>query len=176
DVILTGTFDQWSSSIHLAKGDVGFSGTIKLPWGEKVAYKYIVDGHWMCRGDRPQEGDGGGNINNIIQLPKKPAPPAGLAPQADAFEKELPPVTARNTAVEEAQTVAPEEPQIVGGLSGTAASVVDYVTSGLGAIVQSVTGVAPMSDLEVVCVYPYYRYGCVFTFCSRLSFHLMTPR
>ncbi|KIK99689.1 carbohydrate-binding module family 48 protein, partial [Paxillus rubicundulus Ve08.2h10] len=72
DVIVTGTFDQWSSSIHLAKGDVGFSGTVKIPWGEKVAYKFIVDGYWLCRDDRPQEDDGHGNINNFFRVPVKP--------------------------------------------------------------------------------------------------------
>ncbi|KIJ19880.1 carbohydrate-binding module family 48 protein [Paxillus involutus ATCC 200175] len=74
NVVVTGTFDQWSSSIRLAKGDVGFSGTVKIPWGEKVAYKFIVDGYWLCRDDRPQEDDGHGNINNFLRVPVKPAP------------------------------------------------------------------------------------------------------
>ncbi|KAF9224317.1 hypothetical protein BS17DRAFT_646360, partial [Gyrodon lividus] len=72
DVIVTGTFDKWSSSIHLAKGDVGFSGTVKVPWAEKVTYKFIVDGYWLCRDDQPQEDDGHGNINNFLQVPEKP--------------------------------------------------------------------------------------------------------
>ncbi|KAG8218341.1 Mechanosensitive ion channel-domain-containing protein [Butyriboletus roseoflavus] len=72
NVIVTGTFDQWSSSIHLAKGDAGFSGTVKVPWGQKVAYKFIVDGLWKCRDDRPQEDDGHGNVNNVLRTPEEP--------------------------------------------------------------------------------------------------------
>ncbi|KIJ09093.1 carbohydrate-binding module family 48 protein [Paxillus involutus ATCC 200175] len=75
DVIVTGTFDQWSSSIRLAKGDTGFYGTVKVPWDEKVSYKFIVDGCWLCRDDQPQEDDGDGNINNFLQVPVKPEPP-----------------------------------------------------------------------------------------------------
>ncbi|KAI6105431.1 immunoglobulin E-set [Pisolithus croceorrhizus] len=77
DVIVTGTFDQWSASIHLVKGDTGFRGMVKLPWGEKVAYKFIVDGYWSCRDDQPMENDGSGNINNILYVPQKPLPPPG---------------------------------------------------------------------------------------------------
>ncbi|KAF9246906.1 immunoglobulin E-set, partial [Melanogaster broomeanus] len=69
DVIVTGTFDQWSSSIHLTEIDAGFSGTVKVPQGEKIAYKYIVDGYWLCRDDQRQEDDGHGNINNVLQVP-----------------------------------------------------------------------------------------------------------
>ncbi|KAG1715973.1 hypothetical protein ID866_1197 [Astraeus odoratus] len=72
DVILTGTFDQWSASIHLVKGDTGFHGTVKLPWGKKIAYKFIVDDHWQCLSDKPTEDDGNGNINNILYVPQKP--------------------------------------------------------------------------------------------------------
>lgn len=75
DVIVTGTFDQWSASIHLVKGDTGFHGTVKLPWGEKIAYKFIVDGYWSCRDDQPMENDGSGNVNNILYVPRKPLPP-----------------------------------------------------------------------------------------------------
>lgn len=77
DVIVTGTFDQWSASIHLVKGDTGFHGIVKLPWGEKVAYKFIVDGYWSCRDDQPMENDGSGNINNILYVLQKPLPPPG---------------------------------------------------------------------------------------------------
>lgn len=75
DVIVTGTFDQWSASIHLVKGDTGFHGMVKLPWGEKIAYKFIVDGYWSCRDDQPMENDGSGNTNNILYVPRKPLPP-----------------------------------------------------------------------------------------------------
>ena len=35
-------------------------------------YKFIVDGDWQCRADRPQEDDGNGNLNNVLQTPQKP--------------------------------------------------------------------------------------------------------
>lgn len=63
---------QWSASIHLVKGDAGFSGTVKVPWGQKIAYKFVVDGIWRCRDDRPKEDDGSGNINNVLRTPENP--------------------------------------------------------------------------------------------------------
>jgi len=56
----------------LVKGDTGFSETVKVPWGQKVAYKFIVDGRWGCRDDLPQEDDGHGNMNNVLRTPEKP--------------------------------------------------------------------------------------------------------
>lgn len=44
---------------------------MKVPWGQKVAYKFIVDGRWRCRDDLPQEDDGHGNMNNILRTPEK---------------------------------------------------------------------------------------------------------
>lgn len=69
----------------MVKGGAGFVATVKVPWGQKVAYKFIVDGHWRCRDDWPQEDDGDGNTNNILQTPEKPGlavahdPPARLS-------------------------------------------------------------------------------------------------
>lgn len=102
DVIVTGTFDkvsdnhavffffansaqrdsipQWSSSIHLAKGDGGFFGSVKVPWGQKITYKYVVDGRWQCRDDKPQENDGNGNINNVLLAPERPLLPMLFIP------------------------------------------------------------------------------------------------
>jgi len=79
---VTGTFDQWSSSIHLVKGDTGFSVIVKAPWGQKVVYKFIVDGRWRCREDLPQEEDGLGNTNNVLRTPEKPQLPALHYPPA----------------------------------------------------------------------------------------------
>ena len=55
---------------------------MKVPWGQKVAYKFIVDGRWRCREDRPQEEDGHGNINNVLQTPEKPRLPVLHDPPA----------------------------------------------------------------------------------------------
>ncbi|KII95936.1 carbohydrate-binding module family 48 protein, partial [Plicaturopsis crispa FD-325 SS-3] len=71
-VIVTGTFDQWSSSIHLTKGASDFSGTAQIPWESTVEYKFIVDGHWTTRNDQPTTTDPAGNVNNIYHSPPKP--------------------------------------------------------------------------------------------------------
>ncbi|KAK0191297.1 hypothetical protein F5146DRAFT_594575 [Armillaria mellea] len=74
-VIVTGTFDQWSSSIHLAKDGAGFKGSAQIPWDEKIAYKFIVDGEWSIAPSQPTETDSSGNVNNIYIAPSKPLPP-----------------------------------------------------------------------------------------------------
>ncbi|KAH0839621.1 Mechanosensitive ion channel-domain-containing protein [Lanmaoa asiatica] len=121
NVIATGTFDQWSSSIHLVKDDIGFVGTVKVPWGQKVAYKFIVDGRWQCRDDRPQENDGYGNINNVLRTPEKPQarfpavydPPARLSiPLEGAQSQGYGDVETMVTAVE---FHPPAEPAVVKG-------------------------------------------------------------
>ncbi|KAJ7937347.1 hypothetical protein B0H13DRAFT_209903 [Mycena leptocephala] len=35
-VIVTGTFDEWTSSVHLVKGESGFHGSTKIPWDTKL--------------------------------------------------------------------------------------------------------------------------------------------
>jgi hypothetical protein len=74
DVILTGSFDHWSCTMHLPKGASGFVGNVRVPWNEKVPYKFIVDGKWVTRSDRPTELDGAGNLNNVLIAPSKPTP------------------------------------------------------------------------------------------------------
>jgi hypothetical protein len=57
-VIVTGTFDSWSGTTHHLSRDPasgGWKGTVEIPWGEKVAYKYVVDGEWMTREDEAKE-------------------------------------------------------------------------------------------------------------------------
>jgi len=87
DVILTGSFDHWSCSIHLPKGASGFAQRISVPWNQKVPYKFIVDGRWVTRDDRPTELDGAGNLNNVLFTPSKPTtstidyPPIPVVPQ-----------------------------------------------------------------------------------------------
>lgn len=86
----------------MVKGDTGFHGTVKLPWGEKVAYKFIVDGYWFCRDDRPMEDDGSGHVNNILYVPQKPL--SLLGENASAVEATLP---------SEPKGVAPIVPMVV---------------------------------------------------------------
>ncbi|EJF63021.1 hypothetical protein DICSQDRAFT_39401, partial [Dichomitus squalens LYAD-421 SS1] len=73
DVIVTGSFDNWSSTRHLTRTNSGsFEGTVQIPWGEKVQYKYIVDGRWTTTDDRPTELDSVGNLNNVFRAPVRP--------------------------------------------------------------------------------------------------------
>ena len=58
-VVVTGTFDNWSGDRHHlykneAKGGY-WEGTVDIPFGEKVAYKYVVDGNWLIREDEAKE-------------------------------------------------------------------------------------------------------------------------
>ena len=59
-VIVTGTFDNWSGTRHHLHKDEessgGFwKGSVEIPFGERIAYKYVVDGHWLIREDEAKE-------------------------------------------------------------------------------------------------------------------------
>ncbi|TFK74500.1 carbohydrate-binding module family 48 protein, partial [Pluteus cervinus] len=71
-VIVTGSFDQWRSSIPLTKGPFGYEARVQVPWGQKVPYKYIVDGRWKVRQSQPTEYDPIGNLNNVYLSPTRP--------------------------------------------------------------------------------------------------------
>ncbi|KDQ14777.1 carbohydrate-binding module family 48 protein [Botryobasidium botryosum FD-172 SS1] len=89
-VILTGSFDKWSKSVRLSRSATGgFSGIVQLPYGQNTPYKYVVDGRWCTRYDRPSAFDNAGNLNNIYYPPKKPvAPVAPVEVPAPAPKKE----------------------------------------------------------------------------------------
>ena len=86
---------------------------MKVPWGQKVVYKFIVDGLWRCRDDRPQEDDGHGNVNNVLRTPEKPHavftdvhdPPARLSIPLDGAQSGD--VETMVTAVEFLPTIEP---------------------------------------------------------------------
>ncbi|KAL4820799.1 hypothetical protein BDW67DRAFT_180358 [Aspergillus spinulosporus] len=67
EVFVTGTFDDWGKTIKLdRKGDV-FEKEVHLPvTGDKVHFKFVVDGNWTTDNRLPQEDDGSSNINNIL--------------------------------------------------------------------------------------------------------------
>ncbi|EIN10317.1 hypothetical protein PUNSTDRAFT_24152, partial [Punctularia strigosozonata HHB-11173 SS5] len=71
DVIVTGTFDNWSSSIHMTKTPSGFEAKVKVPWGQKILYKFVVDGTWLAAQGQPTELDGW-TVNNFYHAPEKP--------------------------------------------------------------------------------------------------------
>jgi hypothetical protein len=65
----------------------GFEGTVKIPWGEKVAYKFIVDGQWITKDGQPVESDPAGNWNNVYTAPPRPIPSVpDMTPQSPTTE------------------------------------------------------------------------------------------
>lgn len=45
---------------------------VSVPWGEKQAFKYVVDGEWKVREDEAKEWDAAGNMNNVYTAPEGP--------------------------------------------------------------------------------------------------------
>ncbi|KAF8665744.1 hypothetical protein AX16_000192 [Volvariella volvacea WC 439] len=82
-VIVTGTFDEWRSSIPLVKGPYGFEAKVKVPWGSKVLYKFVVDGRWQVQEGYPTEWDPIGNLNNVYYSPSRPEPTPPPTPPSD---------------------------------------------------------------------------------------------
>ncbi|ODV82666.1 carbohydrate-binding module family 48 protein [[Candida] arabinofermentans NRRL YB-2248] len=65
EVYVTGTFDNWSKSCKLDKNESGFSKSIELP-GEKILYKFVVDGVWCTSTNAKLELDSSGIENNVL--------------------------------------------------------------------------------------------------------------
>lgn len=72
-----------------------------MPWGEKQAFKYVVDGEWKVREDEAKEWDAAGNMNNVYTAPHAPEPEPAPAAAAVAAPSEttkdattVPPTTA----------------------------------------------------------------------------------
>ncbi|CAG7849223.1 SubName: Full=Uncharacterized protein {ECO:0000313/EMBL:CCA67999.1} [Serendipita indica DSM 11827] len=122
-VVVTGPFDGWSGSTILTKSNDGFSVVVKLPWNEKVPYKFIVDGQWTVAASEPTERDGSGNINNIYTSPTKPI-------------------------VQEVKDTASDLADSALATKG-APTITSYVASGLGAAIASVTGYDPINPQQI---------------------------
>lgn len=69
---------QWEKVIYLTKGPAGFHGSTRIPWNERIAYKFIVDGEWKLLEGQPTEPDRDGNVNNIYTAPPPPFLPPGV--------------------------------------------------------------------------------------------------
>ncbi|KAI0347027.1 hypothetical protein BDW22DRAFT_1417043 [Trametopsis cervina] len=95
DVVVTGEFDAWSRSHHLSRSANGFEGTVQIPWGRKIAYKYIVDGRWTTTDEQPTELDSIGNLNNVLNAPARPPTPKAAPPVLP--EEPSPPSAAPST-------------------------------------------------------------------------------
>ena len=66
----------------MSRAPNGFATTVRIPWGQKVSYKYIVDGLWTTTDTQPTALDPMGNINNVYNAPARPAQPKTVAPSA----------------------------------------------------------------------------------------------
>ncbi|WVQ97043.1 hypothetical protein IAU59_004153 [Kwoniella sp. CBS 9459] len=73
-VCVAGGFNNWSAdATPLEKqADGSFAADVPLPWGEKQAFKYVVDGDWKVREDEAKEWDAAGNMNNVYTAPPVP--------------------------------------------------------------------------------------------------------
>ncbi|KAL8713987.1 MAG: hypothetical protein Q9220_002133 [cf. Caloplaca sp. 1 TL-2023] len=74
EVYVTGTFDDWAKSVRLDKHGGSFEKKVELPLGQKIVYKFVVDGDWTTDHTAPQEEDEHGNQNNIL-TPEHISPP-----------------------------------------------------------------------------------------------------
>ncbi|KAJ7179423.1 hypothetical protein C8R46DRAFT_640182 [Mycena filopes] len=170
-VVVTGTFDNWSSSVPLLKGDTGFHGSARIPYDTKIAYKYVVDSEWVCETSSPIETDEGGNTNNVLTSPPRPSgasePP--VVTNGHASEKMETPavVDSSSQATETTSSGAEAIPETGATLSSMASDFVDtvaardgttsalgYVTSALGAAIQSQIGVDPINGTKTAVESP----------------------
>ena len=67
DVILLGSWSDWSVNSKLLKKDDGFAGFVDVPVGTHQ-FKFIADGKWMTSDEFDIETDAAGNFNNVIHV------------------------------------------------------------------------------------------------------------
>ena len=72
DVVVTGSFDNWSHSVsmlaHSSNPSI-YSATIRVPAMEAmIPYKFVVDGEWMLDPNAPTVQDDQGNVNNVLHV------------------------------------------------------------------------------------------------------------
>ncbi|TYJ55738.1 hypothetical protein B9479_003514 [Cryptococcus floricola] len=85
-VCVAGNFNDWSATatpLH-KQADGSFSASVPVAWGEKGAFKYVVDGEWKVREDEGKEWDAAGNMNNVYQAPESEAASSTAAPTSTA--------------------------------------------------------------------------------------------
>lgn len=68
-VIITGSFDNWSQSITMAKDSANdlWRKTLLLDPSSPHEFKFVVDGVWRCSLDWDTNTDSQGHVNNIIR-------------------------------------------------------------------------------------------------------------
>ncbi|KAL8721779.1 MAG: hypothetical protein Q9181_007637 [Wetmoreana brouardii] len=107
EVYVTGTFDDWAKSVKLEKEDGGFAKKVELPSGQKVSYKFVVDGNWTTDPTAPQEDDGANNVNNVLG-PDRISEPQPPSHQPDSYSTIMSGVTAQSTTAKLAGEVPKE--------------------------------------------------------------------
>ncbi|PPR02490.1 hypothetical protein CVT24_002039 [Panaeolus cyanescens] len=161
-VIVSGTFDNWTSSLPLQKTSTGFAVTTRVPWGEKVKYKFIVDGQWLVRDDRPTEVDFGGYVNNVLVTPPKPTTmenghanghAAGVNGTAKPLNGDAKPHSAQSPELANGNGFLSDLAGTIAARDGTTTAL-GYVASGIGAAVHNVVGVDPINTQKIAIPTP----------------------
>ncbi|KAI9339936.1 hypothetical protein BDR26DRAFT_861850 [Obelidium mucronatum] len=84
-VVVTGEFDNWSQSIEMKKEEDGSTFTARVPLaasvqpGDKIMFKFVVDGVWKTSPSNPIQDDGNGNENNVFIFPHLATEPVAIA-------------------------------------------------------------------------------------------------
>lgn len=94
----------------MEKGPSGFVATVRVPWEQKVLYKFIVDGKWATIDKAPTEADWRGNINNVYNAPARPKDDTPRYEPPAVQEPKIAPVPAP-VPVEEKKEVPTPAPQ-----------------------------------------------------------------
>lgn len=156
--------------MHLVKNETGFHGSTFIPWDTKITYKFVVDSEWVCETTSPTETDASGYTNNVYTSPSKilAEPDVAVATNGSVAEDKnsssAPVVADPSSEAKSVDTTATGEAAAEPGvtISQLASDFVDtivardgtssalgYVTSALGAAIQSQIGVDPINGEKV---------------------------
>ncbi|KAJ3100055.1 hypothetical protein HDU97_002539 [Phlyctochytrium planicorne] len=107
-VVVTGGFDDWKQSVEMESVTDGIYGAkvdVNAKPGEKVYFKFVVDGVWQIDSTQAFEKDEGGNENNVWIAPEEPVVVAAPIPAPAPTEPAAVPASVTVPAV--AETPAP---------------------------------------------------------------------
>ncbi|THH13898.1 hypothetical protein EW146_g6373, partial [Bondarzewia mesenterica] len=143
---------QWSSSLHLRRSNSGFEAPVRIPWQNKLTYKFVVDGRWAVNDAEPTEYDHSGFINNVYVAPPKPEPqpePEHEYPTVDETHAE----TASETTAVESEPATMEKVLC----SEASCSLVNFVTGSVKQLAGQVheAVIAPAVEFERTLDAPY---------------------
>ena len=140
----------------LTKTSTGLEATVDIPWGQKIKYKFIVDGRWSVLEDQPTEVDPGGYVNNVYTAPPKPITQEqhveGISTNGKA---ELAETERADSLSQAAAVTGPGFRRLLSDIASTViardgtSSAPGYIASGLGAVVNSFAGIDPINAGQV---------------------------